>query len=810
MIICSHATPPLTILFVEDDADTREVLGTVIARRYPGLQLRTADNGRRGIDSFREHPADVILTDISMPVMDGLEMAAAIRALDPDVPIVFLTAYNDSRYLMEAIRIGSCRYVLKPIEYQHLFEAIDDSLATIVLERQVAAQNACIRKLSRVVEESPGMVVITGADFAIEYVNPALTAISGYTPEEVIGRNPLMLTATADAPESPWSSAISDEERHGVFLLRKKSGDEYWVKASISPLRNETGILTHFITQMTDITDLIQAEEELARAKEQLELRVTERTSELAQMIRYLQEQIVEREAAQEALRTSEHKYRTLFEDSKDAIYFVGVNGKLMDINPAGIDLFGFPRDELFDMDFTGELHVSGIERETFQKALFATHFVKEFETELRRRNGDTLHVLKTATVIHDDRGKIIGYQAIVHDITARKQLEQQLLQSQKMDSIGLLAGGVAHDFNNLMTAVLGYGQFIQDHVPGDNEMLRTCIGEILEAAGRATELTKSLLAFSRKQIINPKPVSLNDVIINVTKLLRRLIGEDIELSTSLTAGNLMIMADSGQIDQVLINLSANACDAMPDGGKVRIRTKQVTLTHEEAKLLELENGGGYAVVEFTDTGTGMDARTRERIFEPFFTTKELGKGTGLGLAIIYGIVKQHGGTITVASDAGNGTTFSIYFPLTTEAATSDAPEEEVLPPGGTETVLLAEDDMVVRTYLKKLLEMAGYSVLTAQNGEDAVAQFRENRFKVQLVICDVVMPRKNGKEVCDEVRGLQPLTKFLFISGYNDEIIHKKGILEENVDYLPKPVARKDLLMKVREILDRDQGITT
>jgi PAS domain S-box-containing protein len=501
-------------------------------------------------------------------------------------------------------------------------------------------------------------------------------------------------------------------------------------------------------------------------------------------------------------LQESERKFRSLFEESKDMIYFQSAAGFMQDVNPAGTDLFGYTRKEFAALAIN-ELYCDPQARERFLRMLFESGYVRDFETQMKSRDGEVLHVLQTASVTRNEKGEITAYRGIVHDMTERKRLEQQLIQSQKMESIGLLAGGIAHDFNNLLTAILGYGQIMQQNVTGTDEMLQMCADQILSAAGRATDLTRSLLAFGRKQIIDPRPVSVNDIIVNVTKLLTRIIGEDIELGTSLASRHLTVMADSTQIDQVLINLATNARDAMSKGGRLSIRTEEVDLSNEQARLQGLDTGGCYALIKVTDTGTGMEEKTRERIFEPFFTTKEVGQGTGLGLAISYGIVKQHNGTISVESAPGEGTTFAIHLPIVKLAASEEEVRAAAPLPRGTETLLVAEDDPVVRCYTKKVLEMAGYTVLAAHNGADAVEQFRENQHSIALVLCDVVMPKMNGKEVCREIRTLQPQARVIFTSGYNDEIIHSKGVLEEGIDFLQKPVSRKELLEKIRLVLD-------
>jgi PAS domain S-box-containing protein len=429
------------------------------------------------------------------------------------------------------------------------------------------------------------------------------------------------------------------------------------------------------------------------------------------------------------------------------------------------------------------------------------------FETTERKRAQETLRLTQSDLEkrVAERTGELARTVEVLQtEIVERRKLEQQLLQSQKLESIGLLAGGVAHDFNNLMTAVSGYGQIIRDKIDPGDELLTSCVEQLLGAADRATELTKSLLAFGRKQIINPKPSLVNDIIVNVVKLLRRIVGEDIDIQTQLAVRSPLVLVDQGQIDQVLVNLAANARDAMPNGGTILVRTDVADVGQEAAGKLGLGNAGPYAVIAVTDDGAGMDAGTRERIFEPFFTTKEAGKGTGLGLSIIYGIIKQHNGTVAVESEVGQGSTFTIYLPLLRAETCEDEQDDESIPESGSETILLAEDEAIVRQLLAEVLQLAGYTVIPARNGEEAVELFREHRQEIALVVSDVVMPRKNGKEVFDAISGIAPGMKFIFMSGYAGEIIHRKGVLDESLDYLAKPIGKDDLLRKVREVLDR------
>jgi signal transduction histidine kinase len=406
---------------------------------------------------------------------------------------------------------------------------------------------------------------------------------------------------------------------------------------------------------------------------------------------------------------------------------------------------------------------------------------------------------------LRDGKGNVISVIETVTDITERRRLEDQLRQAQKMEAIGQLAGGVAHDFNNVLTAIAGYGSLLIRKTKDRGEVHHYA-EQILASADRAAKLTSSLLTFSRKQVVEMRPVDLNDVVKGIDKLLRRLIGEDIELRTILKGSELMIMADSGQIEQVLMNLVANARDAMPAGGIITIETGSIDVNGPWGREHGFEATGRTAVLAVSDTGTGMDEETRSRVFDPFFTTKETGKGTGLGLAIVYGIVKQHGGSINVYSEPDRGTTFRIYIPVVHASRSGDLSVEKApAPGGGSETVLLAEDERSVRELMKLVLESAGYRVIEAANGEEAIARFREHAGSVKLIITDVIMPHRNGKEVIDIVRAEKPEIKALFMSGYTADIIQARGIVDEGINYVSKPITPDALLRKVRSILDEE-----
>jgi PAS domain S-box-containing protein len=514
---------------------------------------------------------------------------------------------------------------------------------------------------------------------------------------------------------------------------------------------------------------------------------------------------ITEHRKAEEALRESEEKYRTLFEESKDAVFVSTPEGKYLDINPAGVELFGYSsKEEMLNLDIARDIYVNSEDRKMYRHLLSEQGFVKDYQLEMKRKDGKKLTVLSTSLVVRDEVGSIVAYRGIMRDITAYKKLEEQLLQAQKMEAVGQLAGGVAHDFNNIMSAIIGYGYLMQRKLKSDDP-LRDDVEQILESANRAAEVTRNLLAFSRKQIMNVRPVNINEVIAKIEKLLSRLIGEDIEVELSLATQDLICMVDAGQIEQVLLNLATNARDAMPKGGKFTISTQLAELDDVFINAQVVGSKREFALIIVSDNGTGMRQEDIEKIFEPFYTTKETGKGTGLGLAMVYGIIKQHDGHIKVQSELGKGTSFKIYLPVVhKEEEVSENGTVEAVPESGTETILVAEDDEKLRKLSQIVLTQNGYRVILANDGEEAISKFNENKESIHLVLLDMVMPKKNGKEVYEQMRRTKPNIKVIFSTGYTAERLDSDLLLTENINLLTKPVSPRDLLVKVRTMLDR------
>ncbi len=381
-------------------------------------------------------------------------------------------------------------------------------------------------------------------------------------------------------------------------------------------------------------------------------------------------------------------------------------------------------------------------------------------------------------------------------------RLQGQLIQAQKMEAVGHLAGGVAHDFNNILTAIIGYANLVRKRVP-DGDMNRTFLDQILGASKRAAALVKNLLAFSRKQVIEPVPTDLNDIVTGVEKIIRRLIGEDIELAVVLRGGTVNVLADTGQIEQVVLNLCTNARDAMPRGGRLTIETDRVPVGRASLEDCMLDRPGDYGRISVSDTGIGMDEAVQRKIFEPFFTTKEVGRGTGLGLSMAYGILRQHNGSVAVTSEPGKGTTFRIYLPVVASSARREANGGAGPSPRGRETILLAEDEPDVRTMAALVLRDAGYTVIEAKDGEDAVALFRTRTAAFDLLLTDMIMPKKNGQEVYDLIKTDGQAPRVLFISGYTADMMERKGILRNGDPFLAKPLTPDQLLRAVRQVLD-------
>jgi two-component system cell cycle sensor histidine kinase/response regulator CckA len=550
------------------------------------------------------------------------------------------------------------------------------------------------------------------------------------------------------------------------FRVRRPDGEVRWMLAHAVPVRNERGEVYRIAGVSLDIT---------------------------------------ERRRAQEALLANEQRLRTLFETVNLIVLGLDGAGKVDYVNPYLLRLTGYTRDEAFGSNWVERFlpkaqraEVTTTLRDLLERGAHTHH-----QNPILTKAGEERMISWHNIVLRDLQGRPSGTLSIGEDITEHARLEAQYRQAQKMEAVGRLAGGVAHDFNNLLTAIFGYTDLLAEDLPPDHPG-RADLDEIRTAATRAAALTRQLLAFSRQQVLQPLVLNLNDVVEGVEKMLHRLLGEDVELQTSLAGDLGNVRADAGQIEQVIMNLAVNARDAMPTGGKLTIETANVDLGEAYTATHPPVLPGPFVMLAVSDTGIGMDDTTKARVFEPFFTTKEPGKGTGLGLATVYGIVKQSGGHIWLYAEPGKGTAFKIYLPRVD--APLDAPVVASGPRGtvaGTETVLVAEDDELLRPLERELLTKLGYRVLDARDAAGALAVARGHEGEIHLLVSDVVMPGGGGFQLAQLLLAERPGLRVLYISGYTDEAVVRHGLLDRGLNFLQKPFTPAVLARKVREVLD-------
>jgi PAS domain S-box-containing protein len=599
-----------------------------------------------------------------------------------------------------------------------------------------------------------------------------MLALTGFSTHDIVGRCVFEMLL----PPSEWkklrgrsqTSLKGTQQRYQTRLLRK-DGSSFWAEVNSIPFRDADGSIAGTLGVVTDITGRKQDEE---RMKFQADV--------LSQV--------------------------------KEAIVAVGLDGMVTYWNHGAEELYGFKFYQALGRplrELTGYDCLEAASKEEVAAVLSKAQVWHEVKAH-RKKDGEELFVELSLSQLKDADGRASGFLALIRDISERqraaevlRQKEEQLRQSQKMEAVGKLAGGVAHDFNNLLTAISGYSELLLTRLD-PNDPLRTDAEEIRRAGTRAAELTRQLLAFSRKQVLKSQVFDLNAAVLGIDKMLRRLIGAHIELVTVLDPALTPIKADRGQIEQVILNLAVNARDAMPNGGKLVLETRNVPAEFLGSRNNNSNEAAGHVMLAVSDTGSGMDAETQARIFEPFYTTKQQGEGTGLGLSTVYGIIQQSGGCIQVESELHRGSTFRIFLPqeaVTREAALAShgEPQQAV----GTETILLVEDEEVVRNLVLQVLKRAGYRVLEAQHGTEALRLAMQHEGPIHLLLTDVIMPLMGGRDLAQRLTGLRRETKVLLMSGYTDDAALRHGCLDDGTAFIQKPFTPDSLAQKVRSVLD-------
>jgi PAS domain S-box-containing protein len=611
---------------------------------------------------------------------------------------------------------------------------------------------------------------------------------SGYDPTFERVETPTAMTAALD--QQTWDVVISDyamphfSAPEALNLLKESGFDLPFIIVS-GAIGEETAVEA----MRTGAHDYIQ-KGNLARLIPAIEREL--RDAQVRQ----------KRKQAEEALRESEEKYHVLFDQSKEAIYVTTREGRFVDLNQAGLDLFGFTREELTEMN-ASDLYVYPPDRSRFQQEIEQKGFVRDFEVELRKKDGTKMDCVLTSSVQRAGDGTILGYQGIIRDLTEHKRLEEQMRQQDRMAALGQLAGGIAHDFNNILMTIILYAEMLSEEpsLPSD---LAPDLQSILDEAQEAAHLVRQVLDFSRRSPMETRPVDMRTFVQESVDMLRRTLSESIALLLEVGSGKCVVNADPTRIQQVVMNLVVNARDAMPEGGELRLGLSRVRIRPGDEPPLAEMDAGQWICLAVSDTGTGIPPDVLPRIFEPFFTTKPKGEGTGLGLAQVYGIVKQHRGHVGVETEVGKGTTFRIYLPAQEMQEVTETPQEERAARGKGETILVAEDEEKVRELSRRILESLGYQVLTAADGRKALEIYRTKE-GVDLVLTDMVMPEMGGKELIQELRRENPHLKVAAMTGYvlAEDLQELKE--EGNLEIVHKPLDTNTLARVVRHALDGD-----
>jgi two-component system, cell cycle sensor histidine kinase and response regulator CckA len=777
----------LSVLILEDSRRDAELCLEELSKAGFQLQSDVVDTEEAFVAKLQSQHYDFILADYRIPTWSGggVEAFHRLKQSGRDIPFILVTGALGEEAAVDLIKEGVADYILKdrlvrlPLAVRR---ALEEKTTREEHERATQALRESEKQVRLLLDSTAEGIY--GMDLRGEctFCNAASLRMLGYQePSGLLGENMHVLIHHSKPDGTPYpesecrffQAARQGKSIHVIEeILWRADGSSFPAECLTHPVYRD-GDLVGSVVTFLDIT---------------------------------------ERRRAEQDLRRSEVRVQRLVDSNIIGITIGDLAGKLIDANAAFLGLLGYSREELLSGAMRWDAMTPPEYRDRDQRSvdeLKRTGVAAPWEKEFFRKDGSRVSVLIGVATVLSAQGDI-ECVAFVVDISERKHLEQQLRQAQKMEAIGQLAGGLAHDFNNLLGVIIGYSELLLDRTHDDIKMHKQC-EEIKKAGDRAASLTRQLLAFSRQQVLAPRVLNLNAVVVETEKMLRRLIREDILLQTSLDPTLGAVKADPGQMEQVIMNLAVNARDAMPMGGKLVIETTNAELDEKYALHHPPCLAGRYVLLSVTDTGIGMNEETRAHIFEPFFTTKELGKGTGLGLSTVYGVIQQSGGYIWVYSEPKQGSTFKIYLPRVDEPVQPKRPSEGISGvPRGTETVLLVEDEESVRTLTRNLLEEGGYSVLEAGNGIEALEIAQRHDGTIHLLLTDVVMPGMNGPTLAESLAVTHPKMKALCMSGYTGTFFNLSGLVDRGVALLQKPFSRDMLLRKVRDVLDSQDGLQT
>ena len=783
------AVSPRRILYLEHWPMDIDLLQQHLAELAPHFVLDAVHTCAEALARLEQAPDyDLALVDLRMPDMSGLDFVREAKRRHLHLPsFVVISGKGDEATAVAALKLGAADYVTKREGYlNRLTFAMDQAIAHDRLNHlnQKLRVELAERKWAEELLRSTSMqldLLLRSARVGTWH-SDLVTGRFQWSPQmfDLLGLDPGSVKASIET----WRSALHPEdiepsrrridqalEQHTVLdndcRVVLPSGQVRWINSVGEGIYDDHGQPIQMVGICQDVTARKQAEE-------------------------------------------ANERFRLGFDNSAVAQAMTSLDGRFLRVNEALVRMLGYSPAELESMTYNEVTHPDDRAAiSSARTALVAGQETIRFEKRYVARDGATVWVDVNVALVRDSRkqpqyviGTYIDITERKHSEAERRKLEEQLWLSQKLEAIGSLAGGIAHDFNNLLSLILSYTSFAMERLQ-EGDPASVDLIQVKKAGERAATLIQQLLAFSRKQVLQPVTLSLNEIASEFETMLQRILGEDIEFSLVLAPDLGMVRADPGQIEQVLMNLAVNARDAMPDGGKLTIETANVVFA--EKPTSHNMQPGPYVLLAVTDTGCGMDARTQARVFEPFFTTKEMGKGTGLGLSTVYGIVKQSGGYIWVASEPGMGTTFKIYLPrdFASVPTTVAKPRRAAQRTGGTETILAVEDEEGLRLVTSRILDAAGYKVLTAADGYEALMVSVEHRGDIQLLLTDVVMPRMSGRVLAQELAKIRPAIKVLYMSGYADNALASHGVIDASTHFLGKPFSADALLCRVRAVLD-------